>query len=576
MSKMLPPMVGCLFFGAVMQFAANLPADPPARSTATIDNYEPGADSKPQEGVPRGKTFSFSFESSRIYPGTHREITVYVPAQYKADKPACVYVGFDGLGFNAPIVFDNLIQKGELPVMIGVGVSSGTVPSADGKADPRFNRSFEFDSLNDSLARCVVEEVFPEIEKRKTPDGLPILLSRDPNDRCVGGGSTGGIAAFTCAWERPDEFRRVFTAIGTFVCMRGGDRYPVLVRETDPKPIRVFQQDGENDEWMGGPEVGDWWMGNQTLDRALEFSGYEHSHAWGDGPHSGKHGTAIFPDAMRFLWKDWPKPVEAHLAKSGNVMLRGTVDPHATWQQIPDAGDGCDDLAVNPRGEVFFRSSDAKVVRKLAVDGKISDTTLPADKVFGFAADGHVVTVDGFTATCLTCTNDRRIYATDAATGEVLFVTPDGKRTAIDKGLKEPAGIALSPDGLWLAVMERATHVGYSYRVQADGTVDARQKFYWAHVPDDADDSGAGGATMDRDGRLYVATRMGVQIFDRNGRSRAILPLPAGEATSICFAGGKFDVLYVVSGHKLYGRRMNAVGAPSFNPPMKLPEWGAG
>ena len=219
--------------------------------------------------------------------------------------------------------------------------------------------------MNDTLPRFIVDEGFPQrLEQHQTPDGPAIKLSSDPNDRCTGGASTGGIAAFNCAWQRPDQFRRVFSAIGTFVCMRGGDQLPVLVRETDPKPIRVFQQDGSNDEWMGGPEVGDWWIGNQSMDRALEFAGYEHMHAWGDGVHSGKHGTAVFPDAMRYLWKDWPKPVEAHPDKSGNVMLKWVDDPASTWELVNDAGDvGLDHGRRSGRGSFFQkRAARAKAV----------------------------------------------------------------------------------------------------------------------------------------------------------------------------------------------------------------------
>ncbi len=570
-------LVACVIAWAVPSGVAKLNAQLPASPPAGIDNYEPGPDSKPQPGVPRGKTLTFTFAGSKVFPGTSRTITVYVPAQYKGDKPACVYVGLDALGFGVPEVFDNLICKGEMPVTIAVGVSAGTVASMNEKENPRFNRSFEFDGLNDSLARCIVEEIFPEVEKRQTPDGLPIKLSRDPSDRCAGGGSTGGIAAFTLAWERPDLFRRVFSAIGTFVGMRGGDRYSVLVRKTEPKPIRVFQQDGENDQWMGGPEVGDWWMNNQTLDRALEFAGYEHQHVWGTGPHSGKHATAIFPDAMRFLWKDWPKPVQAQTARTQNVVLRAILDPDASWQLVSDAGVACDHLAVNPQGEVFFHDTATKRTRKLGVDGKISDEpAIAADKVFAFAADGRAVTVDGINATCVTATSSGRTYATDADAGKAWLIKPDGTKTLLDEGLKRPTGIALSPDGLWLAVMESHTHWGYSYRVKRDGTVELKQRFFWAHVPDWADDSGAGGVCMDVDGRPYVATRMGVQVFDRNGRSRGILPLPTGEATSVCFGGAKFDMLLVTSGGKLCQRHMRTVGAPSFTVPIKLPPWGGG
>lgn len=500
-----------------------------------------------------------------------------MPSEYQGDKPACVYVGLDGLGFDVPVVFDNLIHQGEMPVTIAVGVSSGTVASMNGEENPRFNRSFEFDSLDDSLARCIVGEILPEVEQRHTPDGLPIKLSQDPNDRCAGGGSTGGIGAFTLAWERPDLFRRVFTAIGTFVGMRGGDRYPVLVRETEPKPMRVFQQDGENDEWMGGPEFGDWWMSNQTLDRALEFAGYEHRHVWGTGSHNGNHATAIFPDAMRYLWKDWPKPVLAQTARTQNVMLREILESESPWQLVNAAGSACNDLAVNPRGEVFFHDTAAERTRRLGTDGTISDAPgIPVAQAFGFMADRKPAMVAGIKATCITTTSTGNFYATDGGAGKVWLIQADGKKTLLDKGLKYPTGIALSPDGLWLAVMENRTHWGYSYRVKPDGAVDMKQQFYWAHVPDWADDSGAGGLCMDRAGHLYAATRMGVQVFDRNGRVRGILPLPTGEATSVCFGGTNLDELFVTSGGRLYQRRMKAVGAPSFIAPIKLPPWGAG
>jgi enterochelin esterase-like enzyme len=571
--SLLPRIIVC----ALVFCAARADGQPVATSPAEIDSYEPGPDSKPQPGVPKGSTFSFKFADSKIFPGTSRTITVYVPAQYKGDQPACVYVGLDSLGFGVPVVFDNLIHKGEMPVTIAVGVSPGQVASVAEKENPRFNRSFEFDGLNDALARLIVEEIFPEVEKRPTADGRPIKLSRDPNDRCAGGGSTGAIAAFTLAWERPDWFRRVFSAIGTYVGMRGGDHYPVLVRKTEPKPIRVFQQDGENDQWMGGPEVGDWWMSNQTLDRALEFAGYEHQHVWGNGRHSGKHATAIFPDAMRYLWKDWPKPVQAQTAKTQNLVLKAILDPDSTWQLVSDAGQACDDLAANPSGAVFFHERATKRTLFLRTNGRISDDPLiPVDRAFGFLGDGTATTVNEMNATCVATTSRGRIYATDAEAGKAWLIVPDGRRSLLDEGLRRPTGIALSPDGLWLAVMESGSHRGYSYRVKPDGTVELKQLFYWAHVPDWADDSGAGGMCMDRDGRAYVATRMGVQVFDRNGRSRGILPMPAGEATSVCFGGAKFDTLFVTSAGKLYQRHMKAVGAPSFLAPTKLPPWGGG
>ena len=164
---------------------------------------------------PRGEVTRYTFDKSKIFPGTTRDYWVYVPKQYDPAKPACVYVNQDGLQFNAPAVFDELIAKKEMPVVIGVFVMHGRVKAPSDKALDRFNRSYEYDGLGDAYARFLLEELLPEVEKKTTSDGRPIKLSKDPNDRCIGGSSSGAVCAFTAAWERPDTFRRVFSAIGT-------------------------------------------------------------------------------------------------------------------------------------------------------------------------------------------------------------------------------------------------------------------------------------------------------------------------------------------------------------------------
>jgi gluconolactonase len=339
--------------------------------------------------------------------------------------------------------------------------------------------------------------------------------------------STGGIGSFTLAWQRPDVFRRVFTAIGTFVGMRGGDHYAVLVRKTEPKRIRIFMQDGSNDQltsFLG--EVGDWWLSNQTMNSALQFAGYQVKHVWGEGSHNPKHATAVFPDAMRWLWQGWPQPVTA--GPSQNVFLKEILLTGEIWQPVAD---------------------NDPVIAAMAAGSRPHRALGP----------------------------DARVYETDSTSGQVWLSGRDQKRTVIDTGLKGPTGIALSPDGLWLAVAESKTHWGYSYHVQSDGTVRDKQRFYWFHVPDEADDSGAGAWVMDREGRLYAATRLGVQVFDRNGRVRAILPLPGGAARDLSFGGENLQYLYVtgVDG-KSYRRRLKVPGVPSGMAPFKLPDWGAG
>ncbi len=573
-------------------FVHQLPASPD-------DQYVRGPDSLPQPGTPQGKIFDFTFDHSKIFPGTTRKITVYVPAEYTPDKPACVYVGLDGLGFAAPTVFDNLIYKHEMPITIAVGIAPGTVDSADPPHSPRFNRSFEFDGLNDNLARFVVEEVLPEVERHETPDGRPIRLSKDANDRAAGGGSTGGIAAFTLAWERPDAFGRVFTAIGTFVGMRGGDRYPVLVRKTEPKPIRIYMQDGSNDEWMGGPEVGDWWMSNQTMERALEFSGYQVRHTWGEGTHSDNQATAVFPDAMRWLWKDWPQPITA--GESQNLFLKAILLPGAGWQAVAGISQSDGILATDAEGAIVFLDATSGRPHWLSGDGELK-TVLGLDDAYAglaFGPDGRAfvsrddkilvyrpkgqptVLARGIRTQHLVVTHDNKVYLTESGTGDadgkVWLIQPNGDKMQLDSGLNHPTGIALSPDGLWLAVAEHNTHFGYSYRVQPDGSVEDKQRFYWFHVPDDADDSGAGAWVMDRDGRLYAATRMGVQVFDRNGRVRAILPVPGGEVTGLSFGGTNFDELYVsCSDHRIYRRKLKIAGAQPWAAPIELTRWSPG
>ena len=324
-------LTSLFLLGSVPSFS-QAPGAPPAIDETVppaSDDYSLPTDAKPIAGVAQGTTFKFELTDSKIFPDTTRTITVYVPAEYQGDKPACVYVGLDGLGFNAATVFDNLIGQHAMPITIAIGVSPGVVASASPPDSPRFDRSFEFDSRSDQLARFLLEEVIPAVERHTAAQGRAIRLSTDPNDRAIGGGSTGAIAAFTVAWERPDAFRRVFSAIGTYVGMRGGEQYYVLVRKTDPKPLRIFMQDGVHDEWPGGPEMGDWWMSNQTMNRALEFAGYDVRHTWGAGTHNGNQAASLFPDAMRWLWRDWPAPIRA--GEPGNPVLKTILQPGEDW-----------------------------------------------------------------------------------------------------------------------------------------------------------------------------------------------------------------------------------------------------
>ncbi len=282
-------------------FALLLAASP----LPAADDYKLGADSTANPAVPQGTVRTGTFNDSKVFPGTQHEFFVYVPKQYDPAKPACLMVFFDGGGFfktdgqfRVPAVFDNLIARNDLPVMIAVGVNPGVFKAAAPDGKDRSNRSFEYDSLGDANARFILEELLPV-----ATSGLAITA--DPTGRAAVGNSSGAIAAFTLAWERPDSFRKVISHIGSYTNIRGGFVYPGLIRHTKPaKPLRVFLQDGGNDL---DNLHGNWPLANQDMAAALKFAGYDHQFVFGDGAHSGKHGGAILPDTLRWLWRDWPK-----------------------------------------------------------------------------------------------------------------------------------------------------------------------------------------------------------------------------------------------------------------------------
>ena len=565
------------------------------------DDYEQGPDSKPQPGVPKGEVLKFSFESSVIFPGTYRDYWIYVPAQYHPDQPACLYVNQDGIQWQAPTVFDNLIHKKEMPVTIGVFVMHGRVRAADANAaQDRFNRSYEYDGLGDSYVRFLLNELLPEVEKRKTSDGRPIRFSTNANDRAIGGSSSGAICAFTAAWERPDAFSRVFSAIGTYVGLRGGDRYPTLIRKYEPKPLRIFLQDGTNDLNI---YAGDWWMANQTMERALTFMGYEVNHAWGDGGHSGKQGSAIFPDVMRWLWKDWPQPVKT--GTNSNNTLTALLIPGEEWQLVPGNYSFSDGPAANAKGEVFFNTTilyhnntRTNKTCQIGLDGKLthflSDTKRASGRAFGpdgklyavtsdsklvaYDPDGKATEVaDGFAGNDIDVAHNGNIYVTDSSASranaptKVWLVKPGGEKLVVDSGLRFVNGITLSPDQTLLYVADYRSHWVYSYQIQTDGTLAAKQKYFWLHEPDGEDDAGADGMRVDRDGRLYVATKLGIQVCDQAGRVQCILPTPNGKIANLCFGGENFDTLFAICGDKVFKRKLKVQGAQSWAAPIKPP-----
>jgi enterochelin esterase family protein len=267
------------------------------RRSGGLDVYADHPDNAPRSDVPKGKLTQQPPWKSKVFDGTTRDWWVYVPAQYKPGHPACVMVFQDGGGYKefVPTTFDNLIAKGEMPVTVGVFVNPGTF---EGR---RSNRSVEYDTLSDRYARFLLEEILPEVEKS-------VELRHDAAGRAIAGISSGGICAWTVAWERPGEFSKVLSWVGSFTNIasgksgrEGGHNYEAMIRKTPAKPIRVFLQDGANDLDNAN---GNWPLANQQMAKALAFKRYDFKFVYGQGFHSNSHGRAILPDSLRWLWRD--------------------------------------------------------------------------------------------------------------------------------------------------------------------------------------------------------------------------------------------------------------------------------
>jgi len=572
---MRPLSIGLLFSSLL---AITLPA---------ADEYPLGPDSKAQEGVPKGEVTKYTFDKSKIFPGTWREYWVYVPKQYDAAKPAPVMIFQDGLQYNAPTVFDNLIHKKEIPPLIGLFIMHGRVKARATNGLDRFNRSYEYDGLGDNYARFVLDEILPEVVAR-----TGLNLSTNGNDRAIAGASSGAICAFTAAWERPDAFRRVFSSIGTYVGLRGGNSYPTLIRKTEPKPIRIFLQDGDHDLNIYG---GDWWMANQEMERALVFAGYDVNHAWGTGGHDGKQAGQAFPDALRWLWRDYPAPIVANAeGKSKQPVMNDILIPGEEWQVVGEGFGFTEGPAANAQGEVFFTDIPRNRIHKIGLDGKVTvfaENTGGAnglmfgpDRKLYACANGkrQITTYDdagketvfaedlGSNDLCLA--NNGNLYVTDPGHQRVWLITKEKEKKVVDEGIKFPNGVRLTPDQSLLVVDDTQGQFVYSFQIQPDGSLTNKQRYFHLHLADGSTQSAADGMTYDTQGRLYVATELGLQFCDQAGRVNGIIAKPQNKwLANVVFGGPKFDTLFVTCSDKVYKRKTRAEGVLSFREPIKPP-----
>jgi gluconolactonase len=563
-------------------------------------DYTLGPDSQPHAGIPKGKVTKYSWNTSKIYPGSTRDYWVYVPAQYDGSKPACLMVFQDGSGFvtetgawRTPIVFDNLIQQGVMPVTIAVFINPGVEPGALPTQGARYNRSYEYDALGDRYPRFLLEEILPEVAKE-------YKLSADPNDRAVAGSSSGGIAAFTVAWERPDSFRRVLSFVGSFTNLRGGDVYANLIRKMEPKPLRVFLQDGSNDQSIYG---GSWYLANQSMAKSLEYGGYEVKFEVGTEGHNSRHGAAILPDALRWLWHDYPKSIPVNKSIKGDQRtITAFLDPDHDWELVGEGYKNTEGPAVDKDGNVFFCDAGNSKIYKVGVDGKVtlfrSDSGGATGLMFGpdgrlyaaenarkrvvtYSPDGKLsVLATGVTPNDLAVTSKGEVYFTDSPAQKVWHIDAHGAKHVVFDGHKDgnmllPNGVRLIPDESLLAVADTVSRTAWSFHIQADGSLVNGQPFYHLEIPDDEINgplrSGADGIAFDDQGHLYVATKLGIQICDQAGRVVGIIRNPSKvDPSNLVFGGADLKTLYVTAGDKVYKRQLRRKGVFPWQP-VKLP-----
>jgi sugar lactone lactonase YvrE/predicted esterase len=568
-------------------------------------DYPLGPDSQPKDGVPKGTVTRLKLEPGKFYPGTPHNYATYVPAQYNPAKPAPFMIFLDGSGSlnnstRVPVVFDNLIASGDLPPLIGIFVDPGVLPTVNDTAQNRFERVFEYDSLSDRYSRFLLEELIPEVAKKYN-------LSKDPNDHAISGVSTGAVGAFMAAWNRPDQFHRVLSFIGTFVAMKGADGLPALIRKTEPKPIRIYLQDGKNDhviptEPYGTFYAGSWPINNQVMFEAFQSAGYDAKLVIGEEGHNMKQGAAIMPEALRWLWRGYPEPVvagePADIGKTGwdpRGKVYSIVSAAKSWEQVGETYRSVASPAGDKDGNVFFadpaanriyksdpdrkvtvfkdNSSGARALR-VGPDGRLYAHQPARRRIVSYGSGGDEKAVaQNVDAADLAISAKGAIYFADTAHKTIGYIDPNGQTRTVYNGaeIALPSGLALSPDQAMLLVTDAQSRLSWSFQIAADGSLINGEPFYRLEMPETGWMSGVQGATLDSIGQVYFASALGVQVCEANGRVAAILnPPEPGGITALTFAGRDMDWLYVAEGNKLFRRATKVKGVPAWAP-AKLP-----
>ncbi len=535
-----------------------------------------GPDSRPQAGVPKGRLEHFRWEKSGIFPGTVRDCWIYVPEQYDANKPACVFIVQDGKAhwqperrWRIPTILDNLIHQGAIPVMIGIFLDPGIIPSSIPGGADRDNRSFEYDSLGDRYARFLLDEILPEVGRRYN-------LAADGNSRAIMGGSSGAMCAFNAAWERPDAFGRVLSIVGSYTAMRGAHTMAQLVRLTPPKPLRVFLESGADDFKI---YAGDWYVGNQDLLSALTYAGYEVNHSWAEhAGHNDYHGSSIFPGALRWLWQGYPAPVRS--GKSSQPVMT-VVLPEESWQPVAGNHPSANALAANAAGEVFFASPADECIYRIVGEGvpqvwvrnvaQVSVMTSGPDGALYASQPGkrRIVKISregklepwlkDIAAAGLSFATNDHAYVAEPEQEKTWLVARGGERRVVDQTLVSPWAVQVFGAGSQLIVSDADGVACWLFSIRPDGSLSDAAPYFRPVVSDGETRPGVTAIAVSSKGWPAFATTAGIQLgMKRGGLITGLIPPPGrGPLEGIAFGGATFDTLYVTCGGKLFRRKIN-------------------
>lgn len=571
-------------------------------STATKPAWTPHPDAVPRDDVPQGKVEVMTPWESNIFPNTIRDWAVYVPSQYDPTQPAALMVFQDGERlrdvngrWRIPVVFDNLIARGDMPPTIAVFLNPGHHKAKPRKGNKSSNRSYEYDNLGDRYSRFLLEEILPEVQSRYN-------ISKDPKLRGIGGSSSGAICAFTVAWERTDQFQKVYSSVGSFTNIRGGDAYAGLVRKTEPKPIRVYMADTSGDI---DNAFGSWPIANQQMASSLKYMGYDSRFDWAEGyMHNADYGSSRFPDAMKWLWRnEASKPaIDTSDDLRGDLTLLKLLVPGESWQVTANELGFADAPCSDEQGNFYFCDMRAPAIYRIdAVSNEKSLVAKEAVSGLEFGPDGLLygcqgkqkrvisIQVDNDSSTRgndasgqvkvvasnvepndMAISQDGFIFITETRAKQVTRINiATGEVAVVDTGINRPNGIALSNDGGTLAVSDHGGPTTWTFRVNAGGDLDAKAPTMPMRLPIDSDgefsfnqpppykpSARGDGMCVDKAGRYYVTSELGVQIFDPTGRPCGLLPKPDKNQplTSCTIAGKNHETLFITNGSTVYRR----------------------